>query len=659
METLKIYLCDLTHTTQGYGSELVPYAIGCIAAGLDEYVCLFKDPALLNAAFKDVRPDIVGFSNYMWNTNLSCAIAKEIKDKYPDILIVFGGPNFPLRTDGQRQWLRDRPYIDLYIAGEGETPFAQVVQEFKWHHDIGTTQLSDIYGVCSVVEGDYHKVLTQWPDGIDNLPREEDLGFAISPYLNGSLDEFLADPKLIPILECNRGCPFTCTFCVDGTKSRCKVEKHTTERMLAELEYIARRTQAKTLFLADCNFGMYAEDVEFSLGVQKIKEKYGYPQYINASTGKNKKERIIEVANNLQGSLRVAASLQSMDEEVLENIKRTNIDKDTLSEIVLSLPDANTYSELILGLPGDTAEKHKKAVCELIDMGYDQIRMHQLTLLPGSVLDTQREEFGLKTNHRVLQRSFGVYPWGDKSIQAIETEEVVTSSNTFSGYRTCRMFALSVVLLHNERAFYELAQFIRMMGYKYSSFVSFAHDHIMKMPVSNPMACQYDRFYQQMDDELMDNPEGNMDDLLAGRTGNNLLFNTQGHILYHQYADLNTLVYYLTRYFIALRDPSFPSADERQYLDELGRYCAMKKGHLSDMHKRDWSVFAYDFIQAEEDNFKAMPEKKNTKIEFYYTPEQIDLFDNQFYLYGRSDQALGKIIARAPMKDTYRKATYG
>ena len=39
-----------------------------------------------------------------------------------------------------------------------------------------------------------------------------------SPYLTGILDEFF-DGRLVPMIQTNRGCPFSCTFCVDGSAS--------------------------------------------------------------------------------------------------------------------------------------------------------------------------------------------------------------------------------------------------------------------------------------------------------------------------------------------------------------------------------------------------------------------------------------------------------
>jgi radical SAM superfamily enzyme YgiQ (UPF0313 family) len=206
-------------------------------------------------------------------------------------------------------------------------------------------------------------------DGYDDSPRIADLNQTPSPYLKGYLDEFLTDSSLVPLMECNRGCPFSCTFCVDGISARSKVNKVAVDRLEAELTYIAQRHSGKYLFIADTNFGMYAEDVEFCKIMAGIKERYNFPLYLQVSTGKNQKARAIECADLLKGSLRFSAAVQSLDEEVLSNIKRSNISYEQLIDAASQVAqiDGNTYSDVILALPGDSKVKHMNTVCSLIN----------------------------------------------------------------------------------------------------------------------------------------------------------------------------------------------------------------------------------------------------------------------------------------------------
>ena len=56
----------------------------------------------------------------------------------------------------------------------------------------------------------------------ETKPRHKEVEDIPSPWLTGIQDEFF-DGKLAPMIETNRGCPFTCTFCVQGTKWYTKV----------------------------------------------------------------------------------------------------------------------------------------------------------------------------------------------------------------------------------------------------------------------------------------------------------------------------------------------------------------------------------------------------------------------------------------------------
>ena len=107
------------------------------------------------------------------------------------------------------------------------------------------------------------------------------------------------------------------------------------ERVKEELDYIGKHVpkETKSMFLTDLNFGMMPRDLEISDVIAKSKEQYGFPEQIQATTGKNSKMRIINAVKNLSGSLRLYMSVQSMDKQVLSNIKRENISTDELIQL--------------------------------------------------------------------------------------------------------------------------------------------------------------------------------------------------------------------------------------------------------------------------------------------------------------------------------------
>src|SRR3972149_4639162 len=61
-----------------------------------------------------------------------------------------------------------------------------------------------------------------------------------SPYLTGLFDKFFKHAG-IPLIETNRGCPFTCTFCQQGGEYYTKVVHFDVSRVREEIMYIADR----------------------------------------------------------------------------------------------------------------------------------------------------------------------------------------------------------------------------------------------------------------------------------------------------------------------------------------------------------------------------------------------------------------------------------
>ena len=127
--SLQIWLCDLCYTQQLISSDVIPAQIGGIATYCESEITpspairLFKYPEELIKAFRTGQPHVIGFSNYLWNLELSYGFADTIKRKFPKIVVVMGGPNFPLLLEHQESFLRLRPAIDYYIEKEGEQAF--------------------------------------------------------------------------------------------------------------------------------------------------------------------------------------------------------------------------------------------------------------------------------------------------------------------------------------------------------------------------------------------------------------------------------------------------------------------------------------------------------------------------------------------------------
>jgi radical SAM superfamily enzyme YgiQ (UPF0313 family) len=282
-----------------------------------------------------------------------------------------------------------------------------------------------------------------------------------SPYVAGLLDKYF-DTSLWPILETNRGCPFSCNFCSEGYSYYNKVNKRSNECIKAELNSIAQKHKnQKMMFFADSNFLMFKENLEIAEEIGKLQELYDWPAFVGCSTGKNSQSTVIAGASKLRKStITLAASVQSLDPEVLENIKRRNISSDGLIDLTQQAGEINqdTYSEVIACLPGDTLEKFKETIKKLIEANLSIIKTHTLLLIHGTELaePESRKKFGFKTMYRPVSKSFGNYEFLGIKFFAVEAEEIVvgTSSLPHEDYLECRRLQLSVQLFYNDNLFY-------------------------------------------------------------------------------------------------------------------------------------------------------------------------------------------------------------
>mgnify|MGYP003994879579 CR=1 FL=1 len=125
-----------------------------------------------------------------------------------------------------------------------------------------------------------------------------------------------------------------------------------------EIEYIGKKAGKlgiSNLHFADVNFGMYPQDKTTCDYLVESNKKYGWPLQIMATTGKNSKHRVMEITKILGEMFSINMCMQSMDEQVLTNIKRANIKLEHMIEVNDHLREdgRSTKGELIVPLPGE------------------------------------------------------------------------------------------------------------------------------------------------------------------------------------------------------------------------------------------------------------------------------------------------------------------
>ncbi|MFO1463662.1 MAG: radical SAM protein [bacterium] len=636
----------------------MPLAIGCIKSYLLAFsrfapeveVRLFKDPQRAIDAFLEERPGMVGFSNYSWNFDLGTKIAREMKRLEPECLVVFGGPNYPLEDERCEAWFRKVEAADLYIIGDGEETFTKVFDFWYEYGDIEALKRRGFDGCHAMVDGRFFKAN-------DAIPRMKQLDLAPSPYLQGYFDEWLGEESFIPMMETTRGCPFTCTFCEKGSLIWSKIHRKSVERFEAELEYVAQRYPGKLVALADDNFGMYEQDQDFARAIARVKEKYDYPYFVNTSTGKNKHQNILKVSEILRGSLQFMASVQSMDDEVLRNIKRKNISYEVMiqsAKQALSY-DSTTRSEVIIGLPGDTLRKHQATVYKLIDADIRILHIYTLILLEGTELATtvERERWGMETKYRVNSGCFGAYSFAGRDLLSAEIEEVCVASRTmpFEDYIECRMLTFTVGVFYSDLFLNEIYRFLENFGIKPSQVIDRLFRNRKKF--SPGLLDLFAQFEAATRSELWDSESAlwrhlgatreGFEQYIQGGEGRNLLFNFRGMALKSYMEEVIEQAFEAVSDVLKAHDESV-FREYEDYLAELKRFSLCRKVNVFDYSRRCRDVFHYDFMSLNESNFEGLPERlpQPVELEFFSTQQQVRMMT----IHGTDLLGIRKIFSR-------------
>jgi len=667
-----IALCDPTHTSQGYSAELMPYPIACIKSwlvhnskhGRNLRIEIFKDPQKFLDFAHAEKPAVIGFSNYMWNRHLAYTMAEVIKAENPKTFVIFGGPNYPLEDTRRQSWLKKHSAVDLYIIGEGEEPFARFVDTWKETGSLDEARTAGIDGCHTLINEELFK-----PSDVS--PRITDLNLIPSPYLNGYLDEFLTDSMLTPLMETNRGCPFTCTFCVDGIGDRGKIYRSSLEKFNDEIQYIGERYKGSILWLADTNFGMYQQDLDYSRAITESRKKYGFPYFVHATTGKNHKERVIECAEILEGGLSVSASVQSLDPEVMSNVKRNNISTEQLIEVTqkANALDAESSSEVILGMPGDTKEKHFDTVFKLADAGMRFVLQYTLMILEGTELATQtsRDKWRYETKFRIVPRCFGIYRYGDKEIVSAEAEEVCVASPTlsFDDYLESRSFALTVGLFFGDRVLHELYNFLRQFGIKASDLLMLLHQN--RGQHSKGLIDLYSSFEAGTKAELFDSQDeleerlrlkAEVQRYINEEVGNNLLYGHRTIAIMELMDDIHEVAFRLGGGL--LRKVNKQAFNEYEpFLEELKTFSQRRKVDIFDYERELEGVFNYDFLRLSAKEFREMPERMESPVELVFkaTDDQKSYLEHQLFMQGNHLVGKTKLLGRMPVSKLHRPAT--
>ncbi len=429
-----------------------------------------RDPKAFASELENVA--VIGFSCFLWNVNVSLQAARAVRERFPEALIVLGGPSIPKDPTYSTELIQKNPSIDVICCGEGEDVFATLCRR---HGEGGSFR--DIPGIIihDRSGGAIHRTDAEQVPALECLP---------SPYLDGTFDSIYTkyrDEFTGIIWETNRGCPYRCAYCTWGNLPSNRIREKPIEQVRDEVEWIGRNG-IKYIAMSDANFGIRDRDVDVAQLLAECKSRYGVPDFISVSWVKNSHENVLRIADILNCcgiGFRVTLSLQSLNDNVLKAIKRSNIKRSAYERIrdVYHRERLFSYTELILALPEESSESFLDGIEEsLSDRIYDQLYVYPCLLFPNTTFASPeyRKRHGIES---ALVRNR--YTKNKEQGQVNEQVEIVIGTKAMprDDWRDTFVLTYYTLALHDSRlAFFILQYLKRECGVRTTDLVTFVRN---------------------------------------------------------------------------------------------------------------------------------------------------------------------------------------
>ena len=191
------YACKAIDLSTQFRSLMVS-ALGDLAA--EDYI--ENHPELYQNWAEQIckeNPDVVGFTILISNIKNTAIVAKEIKRRNPEILIVSGGPSLTL---GDKHHIEHAyTFSDHIIEGEGEKAFVDFLKGYEQGEDL--KKLKQLW--IKEPDNSIYYTGTAPLQDIDSIPLPDFNDFDRKSYIF---------PDRLPILF-SRGCILNCNYCTN------------------------------------------------------------------------------------------------------------------------------------------------------------------------------------------------------------------------------------------------------------------------------------------------------------------------------------------------------------------------------------------------------------------------------------------------------------
>ena len=318
--------------------------------------------------------DIIGFSSLFEQNLPSLALAYQVKQRYPNKIIVFGGANCEEIMGLTLH--KCFPFVDYVCSGEGDSTFPDLVNRLNFSHPV-----NDLPGIVYRYKGE--SVYT------GRAPMIQDLDTLPIPNYDEYFQQLRSNAQahcINPILlfETSRGCwwgeKLQCTFCgLNGENLRFRSKS--TQRIISEILYLVQHYNIRSLRAVDNVLNpRYFNDVLPEIARMRLNTQIIFETRVNIQ-----KHQVKVLAK--AGIRIIQAGIENLSTNILKLMRKGT---SALKNIQL-LKWCKQYQvqadwNMIFGFPGETQEDYKRCL-ELANIlthlyppsGFGPIRMDRFS----------------------------------------------------------------------------------------------------------------------------------------------------------------------------------------------------------------------------------------------------------------------------------------
>lgn len=333
------------------------------------------------------KPDVIGFSCYIWNWCRVRELLEELPKVLPDTQIWLGGPEVSYDAD---QLLRQFSSVTGVMVGEGETVFRELLEYYVrqgnaavyWGNipdceSVATpVRLEDVPGLCL-------------RSGYTRLQAQADL--SALPFLYGDLTAFT---NRIIYYETSRGCPYRCSYCLSSIDKSVRFRDINTVKR--ELQFFLDH-KVKQVKFVDRTFNCRHEH---AMEIWRYIHEHdnGFTNFHFEISADILREDEIELLNQLRpGLAQLEIGVQTVNPETLRAICR-HMDIDRLESNVAALRrgrNIHLHLDLIAGLPYEDYASFGCSFDRVYRMRPEQLQLGFLKVLKGSLMHEKAAEYGI------------------------------------------------------------------------------------------------------------------------------------------------------------------------------------------------------------------------------------------------------------------------